>query len=261
MTPNSSSTAPLTFRRTPRGATIFVCRCGTETRVRRDRDSGSCSACSVSWHTGPTRDAGQDDELRASLVYLSEVCLAFGRTNRATFHPDGVTPESDTDHTVMLGIVAAALAARLYPHLDRGLIAQFALVHDLVEVHAGDTPTLQISAAGLAEKEAREDDALHQLEAEFGPELPWVPDTIRAYEDRVSAEARFVKTVDKLLPKVLVGLNGGATLATHGMTAVAAMRAWNDQRAAMEQSYAAEFPEILALTDALVARFPASVRW
>jgi putative hydrolase of HD superfamily len=203
---------------------------------------------------------GQDDKLRASLVYLSEVCLAFGRTDRATFHPDGVTPESDTDHTVMLGIVAAALAARLYPHLDRGLIAQFALVHDLVEVHVGDTPTLQISAAGLAEKEAREDDALHQLEAEFGPELPWVPDTIRAYEGRASAEARFVKTVDKLLPKVLVGLTGGATLATHGMTAVAAMRAWNDQRAAMEQSYAAEFPEVLALTDALVAGFPAAAQ-
>jgi len=86
----------------------------------------------------------------ADVVRLGQLALAFGRVNRITRHEDGTTPESDTDHTVMLGLIACALAERWYPHLDRGLVAQYALVHDLVEVYAGDTPTLAIDAAGAA---------------------------------------------------------------------------------------------------------------
>lgn len=63
---------------------------------------------------------------------LASLVLDFGKVDRITAHQDGVFPESDTDHTVMLGVIGVSLAKRLYNDLDLGLIAQFALVHDLV---------------------------------------------------------------------------------------------------------------------------------
>ena len=42
-------------------------------------------------------------------IRLADLILRFGRVNRATYHPDGERPESDTDHTVMLGILACAV--------------------------------------------------------------------------------------------------------------------------------------------------------
>ena len=32
-------------------------------------------------------------------LVLARIALAFGRVERATFHEDGVRPETDTDHT------------------------------------------------------------------------------------------------------------------------------------------------------------------
>jgi putative hydrolase of HD superfamily len=74
--------------------------------------------------------------LADSLVDLARLALAFGRVDRtAVYLPDQTTPESDTDHTVMLGWAACAIAATWFPQLDLGLVAQFALVHDAPEVY------------------------------------------------------------------------------------------------------------------------------
>lgn len=46
-------------------------------------------------------------ELADAVIALGEAALAFGRIDRtAVYHPDGMTPESDSDHTVMLGWIA-----------------------------------------------------------------------------------------------------------------------------------------------------------
>ena len=79
-------------------------------------------------------------ETADAVIALGRLALRFGRVDRITYHDDGVTAESDTDHTVMLGLIACAFAAAHLPDLDVGLIAEFAPVHDLVEVYAGDTP-------------------------------------------------------------------------------------------------------------------------
>jgi 5'-deoxynucleotidase YfbR-like HD superfamily hydrolase len=103
------------------------------------------------------------------IVKLASIILDFGRVNRRTFHQDGLYPESDTDHTVALGIIGATLASKIYPSLDIGLITQFALVHDLVEVYAGDTPTLMnINDTFLKQKEDREKEAFNKIKNEFG---------------------------------------------------------------------------------------------
>ncbi len=115
--------------------------------------------------------------------------------------------ENDAEHSWSVGLVAAALAPHVDPTLDVGKICQFAIVHDLVEIHAGDTSNFA-DAAAKATKEAREKAAQLRLEKDLQA-LPWIPATIEAYEAQDTAEARFVKSVDKLLPLIFDYLEEG----------------------------------------------------
>jgi putative hydrolase of HD superfamily len=198
-----------------------------------------------------------DEQMQSSpinpndLIKLAKLSLLLGRTQRITFHEDGVTPESDTDHTVMLGLMACAIAEHYYPELDKGKVAQFALVHDLVEAYAGDTPTLRIDPAGQMDKEARERAALARIKREFGSILPWVPNTITVYEHRDEPEARFVKAVDKIVPKLTHILNDGASLRDQNIALAEAMAMYDHQREQIKE-YAHDFPELLELREVLV---------
>jgi putative hydrolase of HD superfamily len=201
--------------------------------------------------TNPPQPPALRDETDA-VVQVARLSLAFGRVDRLTYHEDGTTRESDTDHTVMLGLIACAFAAR-HPDmgLDVGLVAQYALVHDLPEVYAGDTPTLRALGADAArEKEAREHAAWQQIERETKA-LPWVASAIAEYESRAAPEARYVKAMDKVLPKLTHILNGGVCVREGGMslTEVASRYAEQDDEI---RRYAADFPLIFDLRAELI---------
>lgn len=183
------------------------------------------------------------------VLHLAALCLRLGRVDRATRHEDGSRPETDTDHTVMLGIVACACASRCAPHLDVGKIARFSLVHDLVEAYSGDVMSLGMDASTRGAKERAEAEALERIRAEFTA-LPWVAATIDEYESLASEEARFVKIVDKVLPKLTHLLNGGAALAEHGFSAEYAHRSHMEQRRTMAHEYPQA--DALALFDAVI---------
>jgi putative hydrolase of HD superfamily len=150
-------------------------------------------------------------------VDLARMLLSFGLVERVTHHEDGVTKESDATHTVMLGIMACAFAREHAPHLDTGKIAQFALVHDLVEVYAGDTNTFA-KEVSHDDKETREKAALERIREEFIDTYPWIAETIEEYETLASPEARYVKVFDKVLPKLSHLINGGVTVSKLGHT-------------------------------------------
>ena len=172
---------------------------------------------------------------------LARTALAFGRIERATRHEDGVRPETDTDHTVMLGLIAGELAP---PGLDRGLVAAFALVHDLPEVYAGDAQTLVISPEALAAKYAREAAARTRLGDELG-EGSWLAGLLVRYEQQREPEARFVRLLDKVLPKLLHAFNGcAAALPLTDHAGLVASHAEQLQRLRAEYT---EFPEALDL--------------
>lgn len=194
-----------------------------------------------------------------AVIALGQLSLAFGRVNRITFHQDARTPESDTDHTVMLGLTACALAAR-ERDLDVGMVAQFALVHDLVEVYAGDTPTLRALAADAkADKRAREHAAFLRIKAEFGDVLWWLPETLANYENQLSREARFVRALDKLLPKITHLSNQCATLRAQGVGYDELVARYELQEKELLE-YAADFPALMAMRADLVGRVLALYR-
>ncbi|HWH16511.1 MAG TPA: HD domain-containing protein [Candidatus Paceibacterota bacterium] len=202
-------------------------------------------------------------DIARAMIDLGELALAFGRTNRITRHPDGVTLESDTDHTVMLGLAACAFASRFAPHLDVGRVAQFALVHDLVEVYAGDTVTSHKSftAADHKDKEEREAAALARISDEFGASLPWLPDTIAAYERLDTPESRFVKVVDKAMPKIANILNKGVTFKPQGHDRESAEEFLSRQQEKLRASYGADQPEAMALLEVLGEEMLREIPW
>lgn len=184
------------------------------------------------------------NKLYEQLLTLSTYCMRFADVNRATSNLDGITLESDTDHTVMLGIVGCAFAAQLVPNLDLGKIAQFAFVHDFTEVLTGDVDTLKPFDA--AQKASREKEALESFKTTFG-ELPWLYTTMQEYESLASPEARFVKTLDKVLPKMTQLISDGKTLASRGMDSVKLKEFMNKQFNDIANSYGKDQPAALEL--------------
>lgn len=143
-----------------------------------------------------------------TILDMGRLALQFGRTNRATFHEDGRTPESDTDHTVMLGLIACTYAATGdYEGVDPGDVAMFCLVHDLVEARCGDTNSFGITPDARAEREKRERKAFLDLCEEFGSSS-WMMAALHLYEGQNHPAARFVRYLDKAMPKITHILNG-----------------------------------------------------
>jgi len=147
-------------------------------------------------------------EVFPKVLELGHVAMQFAQVERATGDLAG-NHESDTDHTVMLGFIAMALA-EYDSRLDKGKVAQYALVHDLVEVYAGDTPTLHPDKVDFAAKARREAEALDTLRVQFGSVFPGFVQLIDDYEHMADLESTFVKTLDKCLPAISHLFNGGS---------------------------------------------------
>ncbi len=136
----------------------------------------------------------------ADLRFLAtNVALPFYQVYRETpLRFKASRKENDAEHSWSLALFACALAPYIDKRLDVGLVAQYAIVHDLVEIHAGDTSN-HAPVAEKATKDARESEALHRMESELVA-FPWIVGTLKAYEAQMDQESVFVRSVDKILP-------------------------------------------------------------
>ena len=145
------------------------------------------------------------------LLKLGRLLIRFSEVKR-----EG-TLESDIEHTVMLAVVACAVAATWIPELDVGKVAQYALVHDLIEAYCGDISTSDFTAVDFGSKENKEEQARKTIKIEFGA-FPWLHETIEQYEALNTPEARFIKTLDKAMPALIHNLNDGCLFEKEGPT-------------------------------------------
>lgn len=152
------------------------------------------------------------------LLELQKLLLQFSQTDRVIHrrHNGKFIQENDTEHSYNLAITAWYLA-HYFPELDKDKLLRYALVHDLVEVHAGDT-YIYGDADHLASKEAREAAALSKLEEEW-PDFPDMTEDIRAYESRETEEAKFIYALDKIMPIMIIYISEGHSWKLGGITA------------------------------------------
>jgi 5'-deoxynucleotidase YfbR-like HD superfamily hydrolase len=111
--------------------------------------------------------------------------------------------ENDAEHSFLLATLGCAIAQQMDSILDLGKVSQYALVHDLVEVYAGDT-TIWASAEEHAGKAEREEKALQLIEERFGKRFPWIDQTIKKYELFDEPESCFVYALDKIIPYIVM---------------------------------------------------------
>lgn len=197
-------------------------------------------------------DKDQAKSIIPSVIKLANLCVQFSLVDRVTHTDPGGRPESDTDHTFMLSMVACSIAQRYLPELDLGKVAQYALIHDFVEVYAGDEPTVFIDDEMLARKAEAEQAALKKLHLQFDKVFPWITDTIEAYESLSDPKSRFVKVIDKIMPSLTHLQDGGLTLRKLGVDTLEKLQESIDGRSANMQAYAYDQKFAMALRAELV---------
>jgi 5'-deoxynucleotidase YfbR-like HD superfamily hydrolase len=166
----------------------------------------------------------------------------FQSVQRVVHIPKTHAHENDTEHSYNLAMMAWFLST-YFPKLDQNLVIRYALVHDLVEVHAGDT-YIYADQAQLDSKQAREAAALQQLTGEW-PDFADLTKTIGQYEQRNDEESRFIYALDKIMPIIVIFLAEGYS--------------WHKEKVALDQLHEAKkhkvavAPEIAPYYDELYA--------
>lgn len=92
--------------------------------------------------------------------------------------------------------------------LDMDKIMKYCLIHDIVEIYAGDVDALRRSPEQQALKEEKEQQAMIKIAHEF-PEGHELWKRLEAYEHREDEEAKFVYALDKLIPVLNIYNDGG----------------------------------------------------
>lgn len=151
------------------------------------------------------------------LLEFQKLLLDFAHIERVLKrkHHGKYIRENDTEHSYNLAMTAWFIC-EYFPELDQLTVIKTALVHDLVEVHAGDT-YIYADQATLATKAEREAAALERLKEEWA-DFPDMLLSIENYEHRDTPEARFVYALDKLMPMMLIYGNEGKTWQEEGIT-------------------------------------------
>ncbi|HEX4453053.1 MAG TPA: HD domain-containing protein [Kofleriaceae bacterium] len=159
------------------------------------------------------------------LAFLREVdkLKAILRQTRVTF--DFERRENDAEHSWHLAMMAIVLAEYGPSQLDLLAVLRMVLVHDLVEIDAGDTFIYDDAhAASQADREAVAADRIFgMLDEPMRGQLRGAWDE---FEANRTPSAKFARAVDRVQPILQNYYTDGASWRAHGITA-AQVRAKN----------------------------------
>jgi len=141
-----------------------------------------------------------------ALQRFNDLLLQYQRIERVMRVPGTERNENDVEHSYMLTMLAWYLIEKDKLSLNKDLVIKYALVHDLVEVYAGDTYIYDEEARKT--KHEREGKAAQRLALEF-PDFSELHTLIAEYERQDTAESRFVRALDKLHPMLCIYVDGG----------------------------------------------------
>ncbi|MEI7055941.1 HD domain-containing protein [Nocardioides sp. CCNWLW239] len=125
--------------------------------------------------------------------------------------------ENDAEHSWHLALMVLLLAEYADEPIDVGHAIKLVIIHDMVEIYAGDSPVFD--PAAIVDQVERELAAADRLFAMLPPDQAG---EIRALWDEFEAaqtpEARFCKAMDRLEPMLLNWINRGGTWSMPGAT-------------------------------------------
>jgi putative hydrolases of HD superfamily len=118
--------------------------------------------------------------------------------------------ENDAEHSYQLAVMGWYIVSCNNLNLDVNLVISYALVHDLVEVYAGDTYFYTTDQKLKDSKVDREKAAADRLREEF-PEFNDLHHLIEGYEKKADDESKFIYALDKVVPMMNIYLDQGRT--------------------------------------------------
>jgi putative hydrolase of HD superfamily len=130
---------------------------------------------------------------------------------------DGSRVENDAEHSWYVAIMATLLAEHANEAVDVFRVVRMALIHDLVEIDAGDT-FIYDSEAKKSQKEREAKAAgriFNLLPADQAEEISglW-----KEFEECVTPEARYARAIDRLSAIVLNHASNGKTWKEHAVS-------------------------------------------
>jgi len=157
-----------------------------------------------------------NERITRQIAFIAEIDKLKG-VLRQSLIMDGSRRENTAEHSWHISVFALLMLEHtVKPHPDIDRVIRMLLLHDIVEVDAGDT--FAYDAVGYEDKEAREQAAANRL---FGM-LPedqrgeWVQ-MWREFETGETAEARYANAIDRLLPLVHNYYTGGVSWQRNGI--------------------------------------------
>lgn len=126
--------------------------------------------------------------------------------------------ENSAEHSWHVAIAAMLLAEHAHGEVNLLRVLELLLVHDVVEIEAGDTYVYDHEARKL--QEAREADAARRLFGLLPPDQEaYVLQLFEEFTHGRTPEARFARSLDRLLPVLLNAATGGRSWREHGVRA------------------------------------------
>jgi putative hydrolase of HD superfamily len=165
----------------------------------------------------PVEAADLPDRLARQLAFCLEVDRVKDVVRRNTLS-DGSRHEGDAEHMWHVAVMAAVLAEHADEAVDVARVMTMLLLHDVVEIDAGDAFLYDpVARAAAAERESAAAERIFGLlPVDQGVELSalW-----EEFEEGKSPDARFARALDRLQPMLLNAAGGGAGWRDNGVVA------------------------------------------
>lgn len=149
----------------------------------------------------------QPDRLQQQIAFCKEIDKE-KFVKRQTMLSDGKTRENDAEHAWHMAVMAILLAEYSNQKIDLLKTVSMLLIHDLVEIDAGDTFAYDEEGKKTkAEREEKAADRLFHLLPEDQAEKLY--GLWREFEAEETPEAKFARTMDNFQPAMLNAVNDG----------------------------------------------------
>jgi putative hydrolases of HD superfamily len=160
------------------------------------------------------------DRLDHQMRFIAEAGRLKGVLRQTVLAGPGLDrPENSAEHSWHLAVMALVLAEHAPPGVDLSRVTGMVLIHDLVEIDAGDlflyADQHQQEQQEIAERAAAER-IFALLPLQQGSALRHLWEEFMA---RQSPEAKFARALDRLQPMLENLSTGGGTWRRHGVTA------------------------------------------
>ena len=155
------------------------------------------------------------DRIDKQVAFLTEVDR-LKSIERATTLGDGTRFENSAEHSWHVALYALTLAEQARPDVEISRVIKMLLIHDLVEIDAGDAPIFgQYDAEKLADEEAKAARRIFGLlPADQASDLL---DLWNEFEAATTPDAQFAKSMDRFQPPNQNLASGGGSWKDYGV--------------------------------------------